>query len=64
MKNIQTTIKNSYGGDMTFWTYYNPKEFTSTCGFDEKNELRITEMLTFKNVKKQKNHYEVNQLNV
>tara|TARA_B100000809_G_C15034286_1_gene493195 strand:+ start:999 stop:1190 length:192 start_codon:yes stop_codon:yes gene_type:complete len=45
---------NNYGDlvwwDMIFGTYHNPKEFTS----DEKNELRLREMLTFKDVNKQK----------
>ncbi|GAB3799402.1 sterol desaturase family protein [Spirosoma humi] len=36
--------------DMLFGTYRNPKEFRSTCGFDEEKELRLGDMLRFKDV--------------
>lgn len=36
--------------DMLFGTYQNPKEFQSTCGFDEEKELRLGDMLRFKDV--------------
>ncbi|AUD01231.1 sterol desaturase family protein [Spirosoma pollinicola] len=36
--------------DMLFGTYQNPKEFRSTCGFDEEKELRLGDMLRFKDV--------------
>ena len=46
--------KYNYGDivwwDMLFGTYQNPKEFTKTCGFDEAQELRLKDMLIFKNV--------------
>ncbi|RYF72677.1 MAG: sterol desaturase family protein [Cytophagaceae bacterium] len=38
--------------DMLFGTYQNPKEFTSTCGFDREKELRLGEMLRFRDVHK------------
>jgi sterol desaturase/sphingolipid hydroxylase (fatty acid hydroxylase superfamily) len=48
--------KNNYGDivwwDMLFGTYENPKEFTGTCGFDENNELRLREMLLYRDVHK------------
>jgi sterol desaturase/sphingolipid hydroxylase (fatty acid hydroxylase superfamily) len=47
---------NNYGDivwwDMLFGTYENTKEFNSTCGFDEENELKLLEMLQFKDVHK------------
>lgn len=36
--------------DMLFGTYRNPKKFTSSCGFDEEKELRLGDMLRFKDV--------------
>ena len=39
--------------DMLFGTYSNPKEFTTSCGFDMDKELKLTEMLKFKDVHKQ-----------
>ncbi|AQG80762.1 sterol desaturase family protein [Spirosoma montaniterrae] len=36
--------------DMLFGTYQNPKEFRSTCGFDEEKELRLGDMLRFRDV--------------
>ncbi|GAB3772660.1 sterol desaturase family protein [Spirosoma horti] len=36
--------------DMLFGTYRNPREFRSTCGFDEEKELRLGDMLRFKDV--------------
>jgi sterol desaturase/sphingolipid hydroxylase (fatty acid hydroxylase superfamily) len=48
--------KNNYGDivwwDMLFGTYENPKEFKATCGFDEANELRLREMLLYRDVHK------------
>ena len=48
--------KNNYGDivwwDMLFGTYENPKEFKGTCGFDENNELRLREMLLYRDVHK------------
>ena len=48
--------KNNYGDivwwDMLFGTYENPKEFKATCGFDENNELRLREMLLYRDVHK------------
>lgn len=38
--------------DMLFGTYRNPKEFTATCGFDEEKELRLADMLRFRDVHK------------
>lgn len=38
--------------DMLFGTYENPKEFESTCGFDEDKELKLRDMLLFKDVHK------------
>lgn len=38
--------------DMLFGTYQNPKEFTSTCGFDQEKELRLRDMLRFRDVHK------------
>ena len=47
---------NNYGDivwwDMLFGTYENPKRFESTCGFDEEKELRLADMLKFKDVHK------------
>lgn len=36
--------------DMLFGTYQNPKEFRSSCGFDEQKELRLGDMLRFRDV--------------
>jgi sterol desaturase/sphingolipid hydroxylase (fatty acid hydroxylase superfamily) len=36
--------------DMLFGTYRNPKEFRSTCGFDQEKELRLGDMLRFRDV--------------
>jgi sterol desaturase/sphingolipid hydroxylase (fatty acid hydroxylase superfamily) len=48
---------NNYGDivwwDMLFGTYQNPKEFKGTCGFDTEKELRLKDMLTFKDVHKE-----------
>ena len=48
---------NNYGDivwwDMLFGTYENPKEFKSTCGFDNEKEQRLFEMLQFKDVHKE-----------
>jgi sterol desaturase/sphingolipid hydroxylase (fatty acid hydroxylase superfamily) len=48
---------NNYGDivwwDMLFGTYENPKEFNSTCGFDSEKELRLKDMLQFKDVHKE-----------
>lgn len=48
--------KNNYGDivwwDMLFGTYENPKEFKASCGFDENNELRLREMLLYRDVHK------------
>jgi sterol desaturase/sphingolipid hydroxylase (fatty acid hydroxylase superfamily) len=38
--------------DMLFGTYRNPKEFRSTCGFDNEKEQRLADMLRFKDVHK------------
>jgi len=39
--------------DMLFGTWKNPKEFTTSCGFDEEKELRLGDMLKFKDVHKE-----------
>ena len=48
--------KNNYGDivwwDMPFGTYENPKKFEATCGFDESNELRLRDMLLYRDVHK------------
>lgn len=48
---------NNYGDivwwDMLFGTYENPKEVNSTCGFDTEKELRLKDMLQFKDVHKE-----------
>ena len=48
--------KNNYGDivwwDMLFGTYENPREFTSSCGFDADQEERLAEMLRFVDVHK------------
>src|SRR5882757_10059158 len=48
--------QNNYGDivwwDMLFGTYENPKEFKSTCGFDMEKELKLADMLKFKDVHK------------
>lgn len=36
--------------DMLFGTYQNPKDFRSTCGFDNEKEQRLGDMLRFKDV--------------
>lgn len=45
---------NNYGDivwwDMLFGTYQNPKEFKATCGFDTEKELKLFDMLSFKDV--------------
>jgi hypothetical protein len=38
---------------MLFGTYENPKEFKGTCGFDIEKELRLKDMLQFKDVHKE-----------
>ena len=46
--------KNNYGDivwwDMMFGTYENPKEFKSTCGFDDAKEQQLIPMLAFRDV--------------
>lgn len=48
---------NNYGDivwwDMLFGTYENPKEFTSSCGFDDEKEQSLVTMLQFKDVHKE-----------
>jgi sterol desaturase/sphingolipid hydroxylase (fatty acid hydroxylase superfamily) len=48
--------KNNYGDivwwDMLFGTYSNPKEFKTSCGFDTEKELKLADMLRFKDVHK------------
>jgi sterol desaturase/sphingolipid hydroxylase (fatty acid hydroxylase superfamily) len=48
--------QNNYGDitwwDMMFGTYENPKEFKSTCGFDDEKEQRLADMLRFEDVHK------------
>lgn len=48
--------KNNYGDivwwDMLFGTYENPKDFTSTCGFDDAKEQKLGAMLLFNDVHK------------
>lgn len=50
---------NNYGDivwwDMLFGTYDNPREFKSTCGFDNEKEQKLLDMLKFKDVHKIKN---------
>lgn len=36
--------------DMLFGTYQNPKEFKSSCGFDNEKEQRLSDMLRFRDV--------------
>lgn len=47
---------NNYGDivwwDMLFGTYENPKKFESRCGFDTDKELRLLDMLKFKDLHK------------
>jgi hypothetical protein len=38
---------------MLFGTYENPKEFKSTCGFDNEKEQRLFDMFQFKDVHKE-----------
>jgi sterol desaturase/sphingolipid hydroxylase (fatty acid hydroxylase superfamily) len=38
--------------DMLFGTYSNPKDFTTSCGFDMDKELKLIDMLKFKDVHK------------
>ena len=46
--------KSNYGDfvwwDMIFGTYKNPKDFKSTCGFDDAKEQRLTDMLAWDDV--------------
>ncbi|RDI08495.1 sterol desaturase family protein [Flavobacterium sp. AG291] len=48
---------NNYGDivwwDMLFGTYENPKEFKTSCGFDNDKEQRLFDMLKFKDVHKE-----------
>ena len=48
---------NNYGDivwwDMLFGTYENPKEFKTSCGFDNEKEQRLGDMLKFKDVHKE-----------
>lgn len=48
---------NNYGDivwwDMLFGTWENPKEFKTKCGFDQEKELRLGDMLKFKDVHKE-----------
>jgi sterol desaturase/sphingolipid hydroxylase (fatty acid hydroxylase superfamily) len=48
--------RNNYGDivwwDMLFGTYENPKEFTTSCGFDDDKEQRLRDMLRFEDVHK------------
>lgn len=48
---------NNYGDfvwwDMLFGTYENPKEFKSSCGFDNEKEQLLIDMLKFKDVHKE-----------
>jgi sterol desaturase/sphingolipid hydroxylase (fatty acid hydroxylase superfamily) len=48
---------NNYGDivwwDMLFGTYENPKEFKTSCGFDNEKEQRLLDMLKFKDVHKE-----------
>lgn len=48
---------NNYGDivwwDMLFGTYQNPRTFTNSCGFDTDKELRLGDMLQFKDVHKE-----------
>ena len=48
---------NNYGDivwwDMLFGTYSNPKEFKTSCGFDNEKEQRLIDMLKFKDVHKE-----------
>lgn len=48
---------NNYGDivwwDMIFGTYENPKEFKTSCGFDNDKEQRLGDMLRFQDVHKQ-----------
>jgi len=47
---------NNYGDivwwDMLFGTYENPKEFKSSCGFDNDKEQKLFDMLKFRDVHK------------
>jgi hypothetical protein len=38
--------------EFAFMYYDNPKHFESTCGFDEEKELKLEDMLRFKDVHK------------
>ncbi|MCU1309438.1 MAG: sterol desaturase family protein [Candidatus Angelobacter sp.] len=46
--------QNNYGDivwwDMMFGTYENPKDFLTSCGFDDEKEQRLTSMLAFQDV--------------
>ncbi len=50
--------KNNYGDvvwwDMMFGTYENPATFDGCCGFSDKREERLADMLLFKDVHKQR----------
>jgi sterol desaturase/sphingolipid hydroxylase (fatty acid hydroxylase superfamily) len=49
--------KNNYGDitwwDMLFGTYENPKEWKSTCGFDDAQEQQLLNMLAYQDVHRQ-----------
>jgi sterol desaturase/sphingolipid hydroxylase (fatty acid hydroxylase superfamily) len=38
--------------DMLFGTYVNPQNFNTSCGFDTEKELKLIQMLKFKDVHK------------
>jgi sterol desaturase/sphingolipid hydroxylase (fatty acid hydroxylase superfamily) len=48
--------QNNYGDivwwDMLFGTYKNPKEFLTSCGFEDQREQRLGDMLKFQDVHK------------
>lgn len=52
-----TRHRNNYGDivwwDMLFGTYENPKEFKSSCGFDDEKEQRLFAMLRLEDVHKE-----------
>jgi sterol desaturase/sphingolipid hydroxylase (fatty acid hydroxylase superfamily) len=47
---------NNYGDivwwDILFGTYHNQEKFTTSCGFDTPKELRLLDMLRFRDVHK------------
>jgi hypothetical protein len=45
---------------MLFGTDENPKEFNSTCGFDKEKELRLKNILKFKDMQKEEVSYGTN----